>query len=269
MEKKDATSIEKKLKRVLPLEFLLTIAQVFNPNAYEELSNRTLKNVFSYFFSIMFASYVLMILVSLPVLINFESTIAREFAKFDEFVVDFNISMSEPIYIKQLGLGIDGTGDKELTTENILITQNFIQSKNPACFFKPLCLLKKDKVNKIDLNEYTNLVDKSQDFVAWLALLAVFLLPWILINLFFALFLKYMITIILLTGFGVILTRLVNRRIKMPRIFKVAMYAVTPMVILDTVNIPLGFNLLYLPFVITLIYFIVGLILASERGFKK
>ena len=88
----DFSKIGKNMNRKLPLEFFYTFIKAFNPNAYEELSKRTMKNVFSYFFSVLFLSYVLMILISLPVVINIESQIQTEFSKFDEFLVDFNVT---------------------------------------------------------------------------------------------------------------------------------------------------------------------------------
>ena len=48
----DFSKLGKGLNRMLPLEFFYTFIKVFNPNSYEELSKRTTKNVFSYFFSI-------------------------------------------------------------------------------------------------------------------------------------------------------------------------------------------------------------------------
>ena len=41
------------------------------------------------------------------------------------------------------------------------------------------------------------------------------------------------------------------------------------MILAETINIPLGFDLLYIPFAITFFYFIVCLILSSERGYKR
>src|SRR4030042_6540317 len=153
--------VEKDVKRQLPLEFFFTIAKVFNPNSYEELSHRTMKDVISYFISILFVSYVAMVLISLPVLMSLESQLSTDLSKFDELVVDLKISMNQPIYIKQLKLGIDATGDKELTDENILITKNYIQTKPLMCFFKPFCWLKNGDVSKISLDEYQDLVVKK------------------------------------------------------------------------------------------------------------
>lgn len=262
-------SIEKKLKRALPLEFLLTIVSVFNPNSYEDLSNRTMKNVFSYFFSILFVSYIIMVIVAIPIFVSFESQLNKELSKFDEFIVDVNISMSEPIYLKQIKLGVDATGDKNLTYENILITKNYIQSQPFYCYFKPLCLFGSTKVNKIALDDYKDVVSKQGEYAAWLSLVALFVFPWILMNLFLGLFLKYLIIALFFAGFGLALVRIINRRIKLKRIFKIAIYASTPMIVVNTINIPIGFPLLFIPFTVSFFYFIVGLILASERGFKK
>lgn len=264
----DFSKIGKALNRKLPLEFFYTFIKVFNPNAYEELSKRTMKNVFSYFFSILFLSYVLMILIALPVVINIESQIQTEFSKFDEFLVDLNVTMSEPIYIPQLGLRIDTINEKELTDENILITEKTFQSKPAICMIKPMCWFRED-VNKIILDDYDNLVDKNDEVVSWLAWFVLFLLPWIIISMFFVLLVKYLLIALLITGAGFLFSKMINRKMKLKNIFKIALYSMTACVVLNTINLPLGLNLLYLPLVITLFYFVIGLILSSERGFKK
>ena len=264
----DFSKIGKELNRKLPLEFLYTFIKVFNPNAYEELSKRTMKNVFSYFFSILFLSYVIMILIALPVMINIESQISSEFSKFDRFDVDINVSMSEPIYVSQLGLRIDTTEEVELTNEQIVITEETLQTRPAICMIKPICWFR-DDVNKIILDDYDDLVEKNDDVVSWIAWLILFLLPWIIITMFFVLLVKYIVIALILTGAGWLFARIINRKMKISAMFKVAMYAMTTCVVLDTIRLPLGLSLIYLPFVVSLFFFVIGLLIASERGFKK
>lgn len=270
MEKEEINTvyIEKKVKRGLPLEFFFTILNVFNPNSYTELSHRTMRNVISYFISILFLSYVLMILISLPLFASFQTHLDKEFSKFDEFTIDLNISMNKPIYINQLNMGIDATGDKNLTNENILITKNYIQTKPLICFFKPVCFFRND-ITKVSLDEYDNVLEKREEFISLVYLLALFLLPWILISLFIILLIKYLFLALILTIFGILLIKIINHRIGSKKIFKIGIYSLTPMIILDTINIPVGLNLFYIPFVISFFYFIIGLISSSERGYKK
>ena len=270
MEKEDINIvyIEKKVKKGLPLEFFFTLLKVFNPNSYTELSHRTMKNVISYFISILFLSYVLMILISLPLFSNFQTHLNKEFSKFDEFAIDLKISMNKPIYIKQLNIGIDATGDKNLTNENILITKNYIQAKPLICFFKPACFFRND-ITKVSLDEYDNVLEKREEFVSLIYLLTLFLLPWILISLFIILLMKYLFLALILTILGIVLIKIINQRIGPKKIFKISIYSLTPMIILDTINIPVGLNLFYIPFVISLFYFIIGLISSSERGYKR
>ncbi|MFH1399766.1 MAG: DUF1189 family protein [Candidatus Woesearchaeota archaeon] len=249
-----------------PMEFVLTFASVFNPDSYNKLSNSSNRNTASYLFSVVFISFCVMILLMIPRVAYMRQSVEAGLDKFAEFTIDVNVTMKEPLYFRSVGLGIDSEHSRKLSYENILIDNETLQFR--TCYMLPWCNLFKG-VHSVQLDDYKNPLKKADELSGVLAVAFVALLPAILFGVFFMLLVKYSIMALLFGVFGMVLLRVVFRRMKFVKLLRCAVYALTVMVVAEVVNIALGFNLLYLPFFVSLLYFCVGVVNASEKAFKS
>ncbi|MBW2971369.1 DUF1189 domain-containing protein [Candidatus Woesearchaeota archaeon] len=257
--------VKKRFARKIPVEFFMTLAKVFNPNSYEELSRKTMKNVWLYFVNLMAFSFVLMLLFAIPGAIYLRDNIDKELRKFDELSVDINVTQKAPIYIKPLHLRIDTNAESEIGAERVLIAEDDLVVKR--CM-QPFCALGVKSPWMLNWDEYSDLTAKRTEVAAILIGIVLLLLPSILLTLFVGLGLYYLFLALVFMVFGFVLLRIVRKRMKLPQIFKLSLFALTPVVIVKTINVPFGCDLYYIPGLISLFYFVVGLILAAEKGFR-
>ena len=113
------------------------------------------------------------------------------------------------------------------------------------------------------MTEYSDL---AQDFnmikdISWVLL--VFLIPSILFFIYVLYFVKYGVLILLFTLITYLVVLFSKKKHKLMQVFKVAVFSITIMVLLDIIS-PL-FNLGILPFLVYIVFFIVSLNLCKHE----
>ncbi len=254
------------------INFFLTYLRSLNPVSYIELSERMHRHVFHYFFSLIFVAIVALSILSLPKLIFLQYYINNQFDKFQQLEVNINSQMHAPVFITDSEplIAIDTSNnitDIHNLQVKLLITDKKIQ-------FKPYFT----KVYESNITGFSNLLQHRVDFKKIITYLIIIALPIILVILYTLFALKYL-TIILVTipiVFG--MSRAFRSNIRFRSIIRIAFYAVTALVTLDTIamtfgigkflySVPfiLGLDLYLIPLVAYAFYISVGIVLVSAR----
>jgi hypothetical protein len=247
----------------LPLEFFKTIIKVFDPNAYEELSKRTFRKATAYIFSILFVAVFIMVLFSTPRIARVNKTIGQQLSRIDEFSIDLNVSLREPIQISRPPITMDIENNLTPHQEALLITEHYLYIRYPFCLFDDgRCY------QTLNLDEYANLADKTHELASILTAFAIYMLPMLLLTILAIQLITYALWGLAFTLGGIILLKLINRRLLARRLLKIAIYALTPMILLQTINNAFGYELYGIPLMISFFYFIVATLITSEKGFR-
>lgn len=265
----EAEDMVREIRHNLPVEFFRTLRRVFWPPAYKDLVLLTVRRVFSYFVWLILLSYVLMILAGIPVVYHLKENIGSALSSFDTIALNTTMKMNQEVYVPQLGVGIDTRAGANLTNERVLITDRDIQVRNWLCDFVPVCSMLKEPYATISLDTLEKPSENRDAFINLVFGLVIFLIPSILATILAFIFLKYIAISLALWLLGMLLTRLFNRRLRLDRIYRVGIFAMTPLILIQTINIPYARELFYIPTLITLLFYVAGLLFASERGSKS
>jgi hypothetical protein len=261
--------VVKDIRHNLPVEFFKNLVRSLYPPSYKELALKTMKAAFSYLFWIILFSYALMLIGAIPVAYNLKSGISDALSSFDSIVVNATAEMNKEFYIPQLGAGIDTREGINTTAEKLLVTAEDIKLQKWYCSIIPVCGLVREPYNSISLQTLADPLNHKETFTALIIGLLLFLLPSILATILVFVLIKYLLVSVLFWMFGLLFTKLINRKIRSARVYKAAIFSLTPMIMLETVNIPYGRDFFYLPVLVSLLLFFIGLLFASERGSKS
>lgn len=212
-------------------EVILTL----NPKNYSHLPSRGVKRAFGHLLAVLLASFVIMSIVALPNIIDLPEDIKGELSKFEKLNITIDVEMSSPVKIKggDPQIIVDTTGAfTELGSEKLLITEDNI-------FFRPYAMTR-----TYNLSEFKDLTTKKDELSTVLTLLAIILIPTVLITSFAMLLIKYIITILAASILLFVLARLIKKDIGFGKSVNIALFASTPMILVEVIFIP--FNSKYL-----------------------
>jgi hypothetical protein len=224
----------KVVKTVRP-GFWKKVMWTLHPKTYSDLSEVRVKKSFNYLLALLLASFILMLIVSIPALINMPEYLKEELNKFETFNISIDIEMSEPAMFteKDPQVIIDTTTDRtELGREKVLITDEVIS-------YRPY-----GKTRTTDISEFEDLTNKKEETAVFLTFLAILLIPSILITAYLMFLIKYLVIILVFTLLLFISVRIAKKDLGFKKAFNTALYAATPMILLEVILIP--FNSKYL-----------------------
>jgi hypothetical protein len=265
----EAEDVVREIRHNMPVEFFKTVGRSFWPPAYRDMALLTMRRVLSYFFWLILLSYGLMILAGIPAVYFLKGNIDSALTSFDAIAINSSIRMNRELYVPQLGVGIDTREGSNLSYEMVLVTDNEIQVRSWVCNFLPVCGLLKEPYTPISLDTVYRPTQNREAFINLVFGLVIFLIPSILATILVFIFLKYIAIALVLWVLGMLLLRLFNRRLRIDRIFKVGVFAMSPLILIETINLPYARELFYIPAAITLVFYVMGLLFASERGSKS
>lgn len=253
-----------------PKEFFLLIGKSVHPRTYKDLASSSMKRTAVYFFGVLSLAFVITMLLYVPVFTDLSFNLNKGLSKLTKLNLDISLETSEPIYFKKLGLAIDTTGNlTNITQENVLVTDNHIMMRPASCMmFRPLCFFSKEKIKTISLGS-KNLVDYKTDMISIATTLAVLLIPTIIVSFYLMYMIKYVLIILLASALAFLITRMRLYEVNFLKTIKLAAYTITPMMLIEVINLRFGFNLYFIPFVIFAILFTVGIFLIGEKTIKS
>ncbi len=225
---------ERVVKGVRP-HFWKEVILTLHPQSYTELSSRSIRKGFMYILELLFASFIIMCIISLPNIINLPGYIEMELSRFDKLNITIDAEMNSPVKLTQEDpqIIIDTTGKTtELGDEKLLITEDYV-------YYRPYAMTR-----TYNLSEFKEITTKKEEISKALTFLAILLIPTILITSYIMFLIKYIITIVAAALLLFIIARIVKKDIGLKRSVNTAIYAATPIVLIEVIFIP--FNSRYL-----------------------
>jgi hypothetical protein len=253
-----------------PKDFFMLITKSVNPSSYKDLASSSVKQTLIYFFGVLSLAFFVTALLYLPVLTDLSFTLNKGLSKFTKINIDVSVETSEPVYFRSIGLAVDTTGNiTNITKEKVVMTDKHIMLRPASCLlFSPLCFLSRNKVKTISLGS-KNLLDYKKDIGSLATTLTVLLIPTIVVSLYLMYLIKYVLMILFVSALTFLVTRLRLYEVQLMKTVKLAAYTITPMILIEVINLRFGFKLYFVPFVIFAVLFTIGIMLVGEKAIKQ
>ena len=179
----------------------------------------------------------------------------EEFLKLDSASINYELDMSDPIIITEDNpkIIIDSTGQTTNITDEVLLITN----KGLFYNFNGPNIIKKE--------ELADLSGSSDNIGKLATVMVLLILPSILVISYFVYLLKYLFLILMFSFLGLIAVKFLNFRIKTKMILRIAIYSSTIMVLTDILAIPFYNNTYFIPVILYLIMFTIGLVMVGEK----
>lgn len=256
-------SAQHKAARTVNLNFWKKAAYSMHPKSYAELSSRKIRDGPKYLLSILFAAFILMSIIFIPKVISMDDYISSELSKFEVLSINISEEMSSPIEMpgKNPQIIIDtADSSREMGNEKVLIAGS-------SLYFRPY-----GKVRSYNLSEFKDITSKKDETSGLLTFFAVMLVPTILITSYAMFFVKYTVTILIAAVLLFAGLRLAKKDLGILKCLNIAVYASTPMVLIEVISIPFNSNMLMQVFQVMgvnfyLVTLLIYLVFASACGY--
>jgi hypothetical protein len=228
-------SAQHKAAKTVNLNFWKKAAYSLHPKSYAELSSRKIRDGPKYLLSILFAAFIIMSIIFIPKVLSMDDYISSELSKFELLNINISEEMSSPIEMpeKNPQIIIDtADSSREMGNEKILIAGS-------SLYFRPY-----GKVREYNLSEFKDITSKKDETSGLLTFFAILLIPTILITSYVMFFVKYVVTILVGALLLFIGLRLAKKDLSILRLLNIAVYASTPMVLIEVISIPFNSNYL-------------------------
>lgn len=256
-----------RLKTPGSAHFFKTIGRALNPVAYEDLSFRLFKNCFKYLFLFLLVTFLLATVISIPKLAALPGQVASELDKFATFNVNITTSMTDQANLlpDNQFLHIDTRSAEANMTEDRSLFKTLITSD--YLYTKKLYL---NKVSRVELAPYKDVTankEKISKLLSWLLLL---LIPSLLIFGYMIYAIKYIILILAASVLALIAVRLARFDISFSQLFKIALFATTPLIIIEILLLPFNIDTYYLQYFVYIAFLVIGIAISGsfEKGKK-
>ena len=245
------------MKSIKP--FFKAFLESLNPNAYAHLSTRSTGKAFHYFASVIILTFFILVFAGIPGFAKVPNEIEKQMEKFSRLEISVEAEMSEPIILKSSSgenlIAIDTTGAITNRTEEVLLI-----TKDKMFYQPTIPFAKSREYNMTELKDLVKNRDKAV-FLMWM--LIILIMPGILLISFVAYLLKYLFFVSSAFVAALIVTKLMKIKVKPKHIFNIALYAATPMILLDIIGSQF-FRMYGIPYLAFAFYFIVGIALNAE-----
>ncbi len=235
--------------------FIQTVFHALNPKQYHKLGRFSLKSSFVYFFTLIFAAFIVMSALFVPALFSLPDTIAQEFGKFNDLAVQIVYDQKEPVVLTENYplVTIDMKNSYEDIDEGLLLI-----SKD-ATFYR---LLPYGGTSKI--SDSQNLLENSDEVGELLAVLAFIATPMVLAYAYVYFVIKYIVAVALLALVGFVVARVARFDISFHDTMRAGLFAATPMVLVDMLTKPFIPSVGFLEYLVFIIYFVLGCLVLGE-----
>lgn len=255
------------IKAVKP-GFWKEVLKALHPKSYSELSTRSIRKGIGYLLSVLLASFIIMAIISLPKITLLPDQIEGELEKFEVFNISIDTEMSSPIKFTESDpqIVIDTTGNTTVMgDEKLLITEDYI-------YYRPYA-----RAKAYNISEFKDITEKKKEISRMLTFLAIILIPTILITSYILFLVKYIITIIAASLLLFVAARIAKENLGILKSLNTALYAATPMILLEVIFIPfnsrhliplfqlMGMNFYMISLLIYIALAVVGAYFAMKR----
>ncbi len=233
--KEKVKKVKAKVAKTVRPGFWKQVILTLTPRNYSGLSTRSIRGGVKYILALLFASFIIMCIMAMPKIASMPNYIESELSKFDKLNISIDIETSSPVGIpgENPQIIIDANSEAVMGDEKLLITGDYL-------FYRPYGVTK-----AYNISEYGDVTIKKQDISRLLTLLVIILIPTLLITAYLLFLVKYIITILALAVILFIVLRLMKKELGFFKSLNIAIYAATPMILLEVIFIPLSAKYLY------------------------
>jgi hypothetical protein len=199
-------------------QFFKELGQTFLPSHWQEICQRPMGKGLGFLSRVLALAFVLVLLLAIPQLAKMPKEMSEQLGKFESLQFSANLNMSSPIKLpREEPVAILDTSGAytKLTEERLLITKDKIFYK---LFFG---------THELDTAELKDLKGNRSTVNKFLALVVFFVLPAVLFWAYFAVWLKYFVTVLVLSIILFVLLDLTHWRRTWKELFVIGCYVST------------------------------------------
>lgn len=220
--------------------FFLAVVNAFNPFAYRGVTQKSLQSVIMQLLYLMLLVTLATAAITLPSIASIGGNGQLPFDKFSNFTIKAEIATKSPIESELFWLGnakvfVNTTADAASTRKyDFVLTSTELRARPFLCLFREeLCSLLgvKQKVMSVKEVDLAKEAGKNRAVVPAFILL---LLPGLVILLFISMVVKYFVVSAAAAVLCFVILKLTKRDTGLFDSFKIAFYAATVLVVLDT-----------------------------------
>lgn len=252
--------IRKRWRNVL--KFFAMIFNTVSPASYHVLSRHTAKKGWHYFIQIIGFSFVMMILLGIPTMIDLPGKLQHETAKLTELSLTPTVELDEQLSFKNGDIII--ANEKSYNQETFLLTKEKLHTKNLICMISDVGCLFVDHPNTIDGEKARSFLDNNQNLSKLVFALLLLIIPGILLFMYFFYFVKYLILIHAVAFIAYTITSITHHKITWKSTMLISIYSST-LVILPTIALGHYIELYYIPLILYLVMFAVAITIVGRR----
>ncbi len=251
--------------------FFWRFLEALNPLRYDRLTDRSLKEAFLHVPKTLFLSFIVMSILFIPLLISLPSYIDRTISKTDSFSVNVSYESRSPIRVPEREPIVIFDKKANISSpleSNVLVTSDSLLIKPGLCQLVPASCFVYDFGNRRverNLGGYSNVLSHKDFYVSLLSAALFLMIPAILIISYAMYLMKYLAIALLFTVLAFAVSRAFRFEISFRDALKVSFYALTLMIAVEIILLPLGVRLFYLHHAIFLIYGVLGILRTGYR----
>lgn len=237
--------------------FFRTLGKSFSFFEYDKLSEKNIGTSIRYFLKLMVFATIIMFLLAIPAFVDLSKNVDKVLNNFEDLTISVNATSKGPIILfpgdKYKEVKIDWENNATTIEDGkFLITKESFVKKT---FFGS---------QYTDLKGYSNVLDHKDVYKKSAMILAAFLIPSLVVGAYVFFSIKFFIMILLLALVGFIITRIIRFDIDFKNCMNISIYAWTIGILISMFVFPYNiqipyFRIEWIGYILTAIYFIVGL----------
>ncbi len=242
------------------------ILSALNPLGYDKLANDHLVDASLYVPKVLVLAFLIMFVVSLPVLIQIPSYVNDVLSKTTSIKINVEVDNQLPIRIPEKFpfAIIDKNANASSNFDSrVLITNESVVMKPVLCQLIPVTCPLYDFGNvKVDKNlgGYSDVLSHKDFYNGFIAAMFFMMLPAILILAYVMYLAKYLALALIFTVLAFAITRMTRFEIRSSEILNISFYALTAMIFIEIILIPFEIKLYYAHQLIFIIYAVLGIL---------
>lgn len=228
----------------------------FNPRSYRFLADRFSSDVLRYWLFLFVFSFVVMLILFIPLLATLSSDLQEKANQIDDFSLDGHVTLTKPLVIVKDPLILMDFNRTYPTNEKVLITKD-------ALFFKKYYWFGDEQVVFSDIKNLRN-----PEAVSLMAFAALLIIPSLLFLVFLVFLVKDSLIVLVVAALGFAVANLLKYRVSFSKSVRIAVFTGTLLVFLEFVLFPF-WRSFWIPFLIFVVYYGMALAQVGEEKFES
>ena len=264
-------------------DVLVTVGKSLDPDNYHRFATRSVGNALGYLLVLVTLSTLILGLISIPTIVRMQDSIQEMLSQFETLQLRPEFSTSEAVAISleplsQMSIVIDTGTDTNITrgtTESVLVDADSftVKKQSPYCSLRSWVSsftvfgaglgIPEDCYEEYSIADFTDILAQKETVskLIWLGVL--YSLPMLFLVLVARSFLKFLALALVAMFVAEIVLKPLKAKLRMKKVFKLALYALTIPVIVEIVTVPFQTQLYGIHWLISLGYFVLSLYLAG------